>query len=45
MGLIAVEVEELPMTTNAAGALVGQCHFEMVMHRLGVFAQSEQSVE
>ena len=32
MGLIAVKVEELSTTTNAAGALVGQCRFEVMMH-------------
>ncbi len=45
MGLVAVKVEELSMTTDATGAFVWQCHLEVMVHRFGVFAQSEQSVE
>ena len=42
MGLVAVEVEQLAMTSDASSATVQQGHLEVVVHRFGVFAQSEQ---
>ena len=45
VGLVAVEVEQLSMTADASSSTVEQRHLEMVVHRFGVFAQSEQSVE
>ena len=42
MGLVPVEVQQLSMTTYASSATVWQCHLEMVVHRFGVFTQSEQ---
>ncbi len=38
VGLVAVEVEQLAMTTNASSATVWQHHLEMVVHRFGIFA-------
>lgn len=45
VGLVAVKVEQLSMTADAAGAFVGQCHLEVMVHRFGVFAQSEEEGE
>ena len=45
VGLVAVEVDQLSMTANASSATVQQSHLEMVVHRFGVFAQSEQTTE
>jgi hypothetical protein len=40
-----VKVEQLSMTTDAAGAFVWQCHLEVMVHRFRVFAQAEQAGE
>jgi len=45
MGLVAVEVQQLSMTTNASSSTVWQHHLEMVVHRFGVFAHAEQATE
>ena len=45
VGLVAVEVEQLSMKANASSVTVWQHHLEMVVHRLGIFAQSEQAGE
>jgi|LakMenEpi03Aug12_release.lakeMendotaPanAssembly.Ray.scaffolds.fasta_scaffold683271_1 hypothetical protein len=45
VGLVSVEVEQLSMTSDASSATVWQCHLEMVVHRIGVFAQSKQAGE
>jgi hypothetical protein len=43
VGLVAVKVQQLSMTTNASSTTVWQHHLEMVVHRFGVFAQSKQA--
>jgi hypothetical protein len=45
VGLVTVEVKQLSMTANAAGAFVWQCHLEAMVHRFRVFAKSEQAGE
>jgi hypothetical protein len=45
VGLVAVKVEELSMTADAAGAFVWQCHLEVMVHRFRVFAQAEEPGE
>jgi hypothetical protein len=45
VSLVAVEVEQLSMSPNTSGATVEECHLEMVVHRFGVFAQSEEAGE
>ena len=45
VGLVAVKVEELSMTADAAGSFVWQCHLEVMVHRFGVFAKSKQAGE
>ena len=43
VGLVAVEVEQLSMAPNASSATVQQGHLEVMVHRFGVLAQSEQA--
>jgi len=40
-----VELEQLPMTSEASRATPVQHHLEVVAHRFGVIAKPEQSTE
>ena len=44
IGRSKVQLDQTEVS-NGVWALVGHRHLEMVVHRFGVFAQSEQSIE
>ena len=43
--LVGVHVQLLTLKSNSSCTTVKEMGFEMVMHRLGVFTQAEQSME
>jgi len=42
VSLVAVEAQQLSMPTNASSTTVRRHHLEVMVHRLGFFAQAEQ---